>query len=85
MAIRLEANIKYSGTVGNYGGGLIVSKFQIHRRTGTEQVTIDIELMGTGYLDAVRIQMSPELAIPLARNILNAAEGYVAEQESVVP
>jgi hypothetical protein len=64
---------------------LQVSKFSVEK-VGSEARpnTIHVRFEETGSVEEAEIYLEPELAIPLARNLLSVAEGYIFESRSEV-
>ncbi len=78
----------------DFGGALEVTKFSVQKRgvktsENKWKMSVNFE-SGVGSvsterkLKKARILIDPELAIPLARNLLSVAEGYVTQSESEV-
>lgn len=79
MGSRIMVNVKYATRKeATYGGWFEVSKFLV-RKEG-DRVYFSFE--GEGDLDKAYIYLDPKIAIPLARNLLSVAEGYISEIES---
>lgn len=74
-------------TGNDFGGGLEVSKFSVKKRGIKTQDKWKMSVSFEGEQGSVRdarIYIDPELAIPLARTLLNVAEGYISESVSEV-
>ncbi len=77
---------KYDESGHEFGGGLQVSKFSV-RNTGTqEKPTNRMEILfeGTGFVRRARMYLDFNIAVPLARNLLSVAEGYISKTEAVI-
>jgi len=70
----------YSDSSYDFGGTLAVRKFNV-RKAGIQASpdTMRVEFGGTGSVKRARMLLEPDIAIPLARNLLSVAEGYVSE------
>jgi len=64
----------------DFGGTLKVSKLSIQKRP--EGMYVEFE--GEGSVKRAWMYLDTDIAIPLARNILSVAEGYVSKLESEV-
>ena len=87
MSSFIRVHTKYpSGN--DFGGGLEVSKFSVKKRgvkTSPDKWKMSVDFEGEqGSVKKAWIYIDPELAIPLARNLLSVAEGYISESESEV-
>ena len=87
MAREITMYTKYP-TDRDHGGRLEVSKFSVKKRgrkTSENKWQMYVSFEGKEItVKKAWIYLDPELAIPLARNLLSVAEGYVSESVSEV-
>jgi len=79
MTSHMIVYTKYASSSNDFGGGLQVGKFLV-RKAGwkTRPNLVYIGFEGEGSVKKAWMYLEPELAIPLARNLLSVAEGYVS-------
>jgi len=83
MTSHMIVYTKYSSTSNDFGGGLEVSNFRVSK-VGKQNSRLLVEFEGKGSVKRAWMFLEPEIAVPLARNLLSVAEGYLSKAESEV-